>query len=330
MNRRWVGLLIAGAWLAAPQLQAQPAHPAKPIRVMVPGAAGSPPDALARIIADALARTTGEPLAALGRPVIVENRPGGIGTLALGAVAKAPPDGNTLGVIGLTQLVAPSLLPEIPYDFERDLAPVTQLVWTANVLVVRASSPLATPADFVALAKAKPRRLTYATAGNGTPSHLAAALFMHHAGIDVQHVPFRGIPAGLAALMGEQVDVAFSGIATALPLVQSGKLRALGTAAARRLPGLPDLATISEAGYPGYQLNEWYGLAAPSGTPPELVARLANDLARVVALPETEARLLQLGLYPAEKTGPEALAALIRTEGPRWKAIVREADIRAN
>ena len=322
MNRRWVGLLIAAAWLAAPQVEAQPAQPVKPMRVMVPGAAGSPPDALVRII--------GEPLAALGRPVIVENRPGGIGTLALGVVAKAPPDGNTLGVIGLTQLVAPSLLPEIPYDFERDLAPVTQLVWTANVLVVRASSPLATPGDFVALAKAKPRRLTYATAGNGTPSHLAAALFMHHAGIDVQHVPFRGIPAGLAALMGEQVDVAFSGIATALPLVQSGKLRALGTAAARRLPALPDLATISEAGYPGFQLNEWYGLAAPAGTPREIVARLAVEWARVVALPQTEARLVQLGLYPAETTGPEALRAVIRTEQPRWKEIVREAGIRAN
>jgi tripartite-type tricarboxylate transporter receptor subunit TctC len=322
MKRPWVALLIAGAWLAGAQVQAQSAHPAKPIRVMVPGAAGSPPDALARII--------GEPLAALGRPLIVENRPGGIGTLALGVVAKAPPDGNTLGVIGLTQLVAPSLLPEIPYDFERDLAPVTQLVWTANVLVVRASSPLATPADFVALAKAKPRQLTYATAGNGTPSHLAAALFMHHAGIDVQHVPFRGIPAGLAALMGGQVDVAFSGVATALPLVQSGKLRALGTAGARRLPALPDLPTIAELGYAGYQLNEWYGLAAPAGTPREIVARLAVELARVVALPETEARLVQLGLYPAEKTGPEALGALIRTERPRWKEIVREAGIRAN
>jgi tripartite-type tricarboxylate transporter receptor subunit TctC len=153
---------------------------------------------------------------------------------------------------------------------------------------------------------------------------------MHHAGIDVQHVPFRGIPAGLAALMGGQVDVAFSGVATALPLVQSGKLRALGTAGARRLPALPDLPTIAELGYAGYQLNEWYGLAAPAGTPREIVARLAVELARVVALPETEARLVQLGLYPAEKTGPEALGALIRTERPRWKEIVREAGIRAN
>jgi len=319
-----LGGFVLGALLAAAQAAAQPAAPAYPqktLRVLVPGAAGSPPDALARII--------GEPLAALGRPVLVDNRPGGIGTLALGVVAKAAPDGNTLGVIGLTQIVAPSLLPEIPYDFERDLALVTQLVWTANVLVVRPSSPIKTAADFVTLAKARPRQLTYATAGNGTPSHLAAALFMHHAGIEVQHVPFRGIPAGLAALMGEQVDVAFSGMATALPLVQSGKLRALGTAAARRLPGLPDLPTIAEAGYPGYQLTEWYGLAAPGGTPPEVVARLASEWARAVALPQTEARLAQLGLYPAEKFGPEALLELVRTEQPRWKRIVRDAGIRA-
>jgi tripartite-type tricarboxylate transporter receptor subunit TctC len=314
-------LLLVGVTLVLADSEA-PADPVKPIRVLVPGAAGSPPDTLVRII--------GEPLAALGRPLIVENRPGGIGTVALGAVAKAVPDGHTLGVIGLTQLVAPSMLPEIPYDLERDFAPVTQLVWTANVLLVRSSSPLTTPADFVALAKAKPRQLTYATAGNGTPSHLAGGLFMHYAGIEVQHVPFRGIPAGLAALIGEQVDVAFSGIATALPLVQSGKLRALGAAGARRLPALPDLPTIAELGYAGYQLNEWYGLAAPAGTPREIVARLAVELARVVALPETEARLVQLGLYPAEKTGPEALSALIRTERPRRKEIVREAGIRAN
>ena len=317
---------IAGALLAcAPavtQPGAAPAHPAKPIRLIVPGAAGSPPDALARII--------GEPLAALGRPVVVENRPGGVGTLAPGAVAKAAPDGHTLGIIGLTQMVAPSLLREIPYDTERDLAPVTQLAWTANVLVVRPSSPLPTVAGLVALAKAKPRQLTCASAGNGTPSHLAFALFMHHAGIEVQHVPFKGIPAGLAAVMGEQVDIAFSGVATALPLVRSGKLRALATAGARRLPALPDLPTIAELGFAGYELNEWYGVVAPAGTPPEVIARLAAEMTRAVAAPETRARLAHLALYPPENPGPEALGALIRAGLPRWQQIVRDAGIRAD
>ena len=317
--------VIAATMFACTQAVAQPgmtpAHPTKPIRIVVPGAAGSPPDALARII--------GEPLAALGPPVVVENRPGGVGTLAPGVVAKAPPDGHTLGIIGLTQLVAPSLVREMPYDTERDLAPVTQLVWTANVLVVRPSSSLATVAEFVALAKTKPRQLTYASAGNGTPSHLAAALFMHEAGIEVQHVPYRGIPAGLAAVMGEQVDVAFSGIATALPLVRSGKLRALATAGARRLPALPDLPTIAELGFANYQLNEWYGVVAPAGTPPHVIAKLAAEMVRAAAQPETQARLTQLALYPPENSGPEALGALIRTGLPRWQRLVRDAGIRA-
>ena len=303
------------------QSSAAPPYPTKPIRLLVPGAAGSPPDALARIIS--------EPLAALGQPVVVEDRPGGIGTLALGAVAKAAPDGHTLGIIGLPQMVAPSLVPEMPYDTARDLAPVTQLVWTANILVVRPSSPLKTVTDFVALAKAKPGQLTYASAGNGTPSHLASELFKDRAGIEVQHVPYKGMPAGLAAVMGEQVDIAFAGIATALPLVKAGKLRALGTAGARRLPALPDLPTIAELGFAGYRLNEWYGVAAPAGTPPEIIATLASEMARIVALPETKARLEHLGLYPTERPGAEALAATIRIEVPRWKQIVREVGIRA-
>jgi len=318
--------LVTGTVLACTQLAthatAAPAYPAKPIRLIVPGAAGSPPDALARII--------GEPLAALGQPVVVENRPGGIGTLALGVVAKAVPDGHTLGIISLTQMVAPSLLPEIPYDTERDLAPVTQLVWTANILVVRPSSPLATLGELVALAKARPRHLTCASAGNGTPSHLAAALFMHHAGIEIQHVPFKGIPAGLTAVMGEQVDIAFAGVATALPLVRSGKLRALATAGARRLPALPDLPTIAELGFAGYQLNEWYGVVAPVGTPREVIVKLADEMTRAIALPETHARLTHLALYPPENPGPEALGALIRAGLPRWQQIVREAGIRAD
>jgi len=323
MRTQWFS--FATGLLACAQLLAQPTaaqtYPSKPIRLIVTGAPGSPPDAVARIIA--------EPLAALGQPVVVENRPGGVGTLAMSAVAKAAPDGHTLGLIGLPQVVAPSLLPELPYNTERDLIAVTQLVWTANILVVRPSSPLKTVADFVALAKAKPRELTYASAGNGTPSHLASALFTHHAGVEIQHVPFKGIPAGLVAVMGEQVDIAFAGVATALPLVKAGKLRALGTAGAQRLPALPDLPTIAELGFAGYQLNEWYGIVAPARTPPEVIAKLAAELTRAVAAPEVQSRLTQLGMYPSEIPGPEALGALIRTELPRWKQIVREAGIRA-
>jgi tripartite-type tricarboxylate transporter receptor subunit TctC len=296
------------------------AYPSKPIRLIVAGAAGSPPDAVARILA--------EPLAALGQPVLVENRPGALGTVALTAVVKAVPDGHTLGLFGLPQLVAPALMAEMPYDIARDLAAVSQLAWSANVLVVRPSSSARTLADLVALARQKPGMLMYSSAGNATPSHLSAELFRHRAGIVVQHVPFKGMPAALAAVMGEQVDFAFSGAATALPLIRSGKLLALATAGGKRLPALAELPTVAELGYAGYQLNEWYAIAAPSATPPKIVATLAAETARIIAAPGVQARLGNLGLYPSDKPGPEALAEIFRREIPRWKTLVREVGIR--
>ena len=312
--------------LLATQLAVLPSAAAddssKALRLIVPGAAGSPPDALARILA--------EPLATGGQPVVVDNRPGGVGTLAMGALAKAAPDGRTLALMGLPQLVAPGLLRDMPYDTLRDLAPVTQLVWTTNVLVVRPDSPLRTLADVVSLGKQRPDALSCATAGTGTPSHLALELLRQRAGVRIVHVPFKGIPAGLTALMGGQVDIAFSGVATALPLVKAGKLRALASAGAQRLPALPDLPTIAEQGVQDYRLNEWYGLAAPSGTPPHVIARLARELGRIVAEPDVRARLESLGLYPVDQAGPDAFAATLRVELPRWTQFVRDSGMRVD
>jgi tripartite-type tricarboxylate transporter receptor subunit TctC len=318
----WMAVTMVLAAQATAQPGATQAYPARPLQLILSSAPGTPPDTLVR--------TLSEPLTAgLGQPVVVENRPGGSGTIAMGSVARAAPDGYTLGIVTLQHMVAPALVAEMPYDTIRDLAPVTQLTWTANILVVRASSPLATVSELVAMAKARPGRLAYASAGVGTPSHLAFELFKNHAGIEVQHVPYKGIAAGLAALVGEQVDTAFAGVATALPFIKSGRLRALGTAGARRLPALPDLPTIGELGFPGYQLNEWHGVVAPAGTPQEIIARLAREMTRAVTLPDTEARLARVGLYPAERTGPDALATFIRAELQRWRQIVREAGIRA-
>ena len=312
--------------LLATQLAVLPSAAAddssKALRLIVPGAAGSPPDALARILA--------EPLATGGQPVVVDNRPGGVGTLAMGALAKAAPDGRTLALMGLPHLVAPGLLREMPYDTLRDLAPVTQLVWTTNVLVVRPDSPLRTLADVVSLGKQRPDALSCATAGTGTPSHLALELLRQRAGVRIVHVPFKGIPAGLTALMGGQVDIAFSGVATALPLVKAGKLSALASAGAQRLPALPDLPTIAEQGVQDYRLNEWYGLAAPSGTPPHVIARLARELRRIVAEPDVRARLESLGLYPVDQAGPDAFAATLRVELPRWTQFVRDSGMRVD
>jgi tripartite-type tricarboxylate transporter receptor subunit TctC len=326
MELRSLRLVVAALLAAAPiavQSTEAPAYPARPIRLLVSGAPGTPPDALARIVTEPLG-------AALGKPVLVENRPGGSGAVALGVVAKSAPDGHTLATIGLPQIVAPSLMQEMSYDTIRDLAPVIQLSWSANILVVRGSSPVKALADFVELARARPGALTYASGGNGTPSHLAMELLKHHAGIDVRHVPYKGIAAGLAAIMGEQVDVAFAGAATALPLISGGRLRALATAGAKRLPALPEAPTIAELGFAGYQQNEWYGVVAPAGTSPQVIARLAAELSRIVASSESRPRLASLGLYPVEKSGPEELGALIRAELARWQQIVRKAGIRAD
>src|SRR5262245_2681980 len=324
MNRRSFAVTAAacvtGARLAMPSLAAA-RYPTRSIRLIVTGAAGSPPDALARIIS--------EPLAALGQSVVVDNRPGAVGTLAMGAVANATPDGHTLGVFGLPQVVAPSLVPGISFDIERAFAPVTLLVWTANIMVVSSAAPTRSVDELVTLARARPRGLTYASGGNGTPSHLASALFVHEARIEIEHAPYKGTPSALVAVMSEQVAFAFAGVATALPLVKAGKLRALVTASAQRLPALPDVPTVAELGFAGCQLNEWYALAAPSGTPADIVAQLAAELTRAINGAEA-APLAQLGLYPTTTPGPQALGALIRAEVPRWKTIVREARIRAD
>jgi tripartite-type tricarboxylate transporter receptor subunit TctC len=295
---------------------------APPLRLVVSGAAGSPPDALARIVA--------EPLGAAGRPVVVDDRPGAGGALAIGAVARATPDGHTLAIVGLRQLVAPALRSASAPDKLPALAPVTQLVWTANVLVVSAASPLRSAAELVAQAKSRPGQWSYASAGNGTASHVAAELFKHSTRIDAQHVPFKGIPSGLTALIGGQVQYAFAGVAAALPLIQSGKLRALGTAGSARLPALPDVPTLIELGFTDVRLNERFGVAAPAATPPAVIAALAREFARVIALPQTRARLEQLGLYPVNESGPDALDATLQHEAQRWRWIVRELGIRAD
>jgi tripartite-type tricarboxylate transporter receptor subunit TctC len=313
-------LLAAAGLLAAAQGMAQAPDASGPVRLIVAGAPGSPPDTLARIVGDGQAG---------GVRFVVENRPGGLGTIAMSALAKAPADGRTLGITSVSQAAAPNLLAQMPYDLARDFSPVTQLAWTATVLVVRPSSSLKDVADLVALAKARPGVLVYASAGTATPSHLAAELFRHRAGIEARHAPYKGIPAGLAALVGGQVDFAFAGAAASLPLLRSGKLRALGTAGERRLPALPEVPTIAELGFAGYRLNEWFGVVAPAATPPEIVARHAVALARSLALEETRQRLAQLGLYPPDQLGPEAFGALIRAELPRWRQITREAGIRA-
>jgi tripartite-type tricarboxylate transporter receptor subunit TctC len=310
-------LTLLFALLVATQAAAQP-FPAKPIRLLSGAPPGTPGDLAARAIA--------EPLAAhLRQPVLVENRPGAINTIALAAVARAEPDGHTLGILGMPSTVAPSLLPAMPYDTARDLAPVRQLSWVSNVLVVHPSA-VGSVADLVAAARARPQALTYASGGNGTPAHLAAALFSLGAGIQLRHVPYKGAVAGVAAVMGGQVDLMFAVAPAVLGQLRAGKLRALATPAPARLEALPEVPTLAELGF-AVDVRDWHGIVAPAAVPKPVLAELESGIAAALARPEVKERLARIGLEPAESSAG-AFGVLIRSELQKWRRVVTDAGIK--
>lgn len=324
LNRGAATMLALGAAITAFAVSAQaPTYPAKPVLLITPVVPGSPPDVAARIVSERLAP-------ALGQPVVVENRLGGRETIGVAAVAKASPDGYTIGMISLPQAVVPSLVPEMPYDTKRDLAPVAQILWTPTVLVVRSDSSLRSVGDLIAMAKATPGRLTFSSGGNGTPPHLAGALLMMHAGLDLQHVPYSGAAAGVAAVLGGQVDMGFPGVAAVTSHVRSGKLRALASTGGDRSAALPDVPTMAEAGFKGVEVINWIGVVAPAATPEGIAARLAAELRKVVAQPEVRNRFAALGMEPVLDSNPHAFGALIESELAKWAKVVREAGIRVD
>jgi len=305
--------------LAAASAAAQPDYPSKAVRMITGAPPGTPGDVIVRVLAEPLG-------AALGQPLVIENRPGAIGTIGLGAVAKAPADGHTLGTMTLPATIAPHLLPKIPYDTGRDLAPVRQLAWVSNVLVVRPAAPFASVRELVAAAKARPQSLTFASGGNGTPAHLSGELFRLNAAIEMRHVPFNGAVAGVAAVMGEQVDMMFAIAPAVIPHLKGGKLRALATPAPSRLPALPDLPTLTELGYP-VDVRDWVGIIAPAETPRPVIQRLESALATVLAMNQVKDRLAAAGFEPAESSA-DSFGALIRAELQRWGRVVNEAGIK--
>jgi tripartite-type tricarboxylate transporter receptor subunit TctC len=258
--------------------------------------------------------------------VLIEHRVGGMNTLALGAIVKAGADGHTLGAVTMPWTVTPYLLSNVPYDMARDIAPVRQLAWVSNVLVVRPNADFSSVYELVAAAKQRPAQLTFASGGNGTPAHLSGELFRMSAGIDIRHVPFQGAVAGVGAVMGEQVDMMFAIAPAILGHVKAGKLRALATPAPSRLPVFPEVPTLGELGYP-IDVRDWMGIVAPAGTPTGVIARLNSVLAEVLARTQVKERLAAAGFEPAE-SGPDAFAALIRAELHRWKRVISEAGIK--
>jgi tripartite-type tricarboxylate transporter receptor subunit TctC len=296
-------------------------YPARPVRMVVPFAPGGPNDIIARLIGQRLAE-------ALGQQVVIDNRPGGGGNIGTEAVAKAPPDGYTLLSAGAGSLIMNPLLMKVPYDTARDFAPISLMASAPNVLVVHPSVSAHTVKELIALARAQPGRLNYASSGAGSSAHVAVALFASMAGVDLAHVPYRGTGPGVNDLLGGQVQLAIFGIPPVLPHIKSGKLRALGVSGKRRSAELPEVPTIDEAGVPGYEVSLWYGLLAPAGTPPAIVARLSSEVAKIVRVPDMREKLAAQGAEPGGGT-PEDYAAVIRADSVLWTRVIREAGIKA-
>lgn len=320
---RVIAVLMAGLMAlmaAAGGAAAQAAYPHKPIHLIVGFPPGSQPDIVARLLGQALAE-------AMANPVLVENVTGDAGNIAAERVAKAPPDGYTLALLSQTHLVINPLLHRLPYDPAKDFAPISQVSVSPYIVVVHNAVATDTIAGLVALAKAQPDALTFASAGSGSGSHMAAELFMSTAALEVRHIPYKGVIAAIPDLVAGRVTMMFSPIPVALPLVNEGKLRALAVTSRRRASAVPRLPTVAESGYPEYEATNWYGLVAPAGTDGATVRRLHVETVKALALREVRAKFDALGIDPIGNS-PDEFAAAIRLEVPRWAKVIKAAGIR--
>src|SRR6187200_1438261 len=297
-------------------------YPSKPIRLVVGFAAGGPSDVAARTIAQKLAEKWGQ-------QVIVDIRPGASGNIATEIVAKAPADGYTLLEPAFAHAVNPFLYSKLPFDASKDFAPVLLFASIANVLVIHPSIPARSVTELIAFAKAHPGQLTAGSSGNGTASHLAIELLNLMGGIKTTHIPYKGLAPAHTDLMGGQITMLFDGIVTGMPAVKAGRLRALAVTTAKRWQGTPDIPTMAESGLAGFEVNSWYGLLAPAGTPREIVMRLNSVLARALREPDARERLYSIGAEPMNGT-PEEFQAYINSEMAKWSKVVKTAGIRAD
>jgi len=311
------------AALAVAPVAAQAPYPDHAVRILVPFPPGGPADALARIAADEMARS-------FGQPVVVENRPGAGGNIGMELGAKAPPDGYTLTLAPTGNLtVAPHLYAKLPYDPAKDYAPITVIAAVPNILIVNPRVPARSLAELIALAKAKPGSLNYASPGNGSGPHLAGELLKRMAGIDIVHVPYNGVGPAMTAVLAGDVQLFFAQSSAALQQIKAGKVIALGVASSRRIAAAPDIPTIAEAGLPDFDVVSWYALVAPAGTPPAIVAKVQATVAAALAKPDVRDKLAGLGAEPVGNT-PAEFAAMQRAESARWQKLAREANIHAD
>ncbi len=299
---------------------AQQGYPVRPVRLIVPSSPGGGTDITARLIAPKLSEY-------LGQQVVVENRPGA-GTMIGGeAVARAAPDGYTL-LMGISTLaINPAIYRKVPYDALRDFVPVSQAVSLSNILVTHPSLPPRNVRELIAFARARPGQINYASAGVGTSPHLSMALFLSMTGLKMEHVPYKGSGPGVIDLVAGHVPVMMPNMLSALPHIKAGRLRAHGVTGTKRASGAPEIPTIAEAGVPGYEAVQWYGVLAPAGTSREIVAKLHGAVVRAVQNADVKARFLADGADPVGSS-PEEFAAYIRAETAKWAKVVKDAGIR--
>ncbi len=309
-------LLFAGTAIAQ-------SWPTRPVRLISPFAPGGGADITSRAVAQKL---TG----LLGQQVIVDNRGGAGGMLGVDLAAKSPADGYTLvmGTIGPIA-INPSLLSKMPYDPIRDLAPISQAAVAVNVLVVHPSLPVKSVKEFIALAKSRPKDLNYGSSGSGAADHLAGELFNAMVKVKMTHVPYKGGAPAMLDLVGGNVQLVFSTLSTATAAIEGNRVRALAVAGSQRFAGMPELPTMSEAGLKGFEVNNWYGLFAPAGTPKDIIARVSADAGKALAMADVKKRLMDAGII-AVSSSPEAFAAYIRAETDKWGKVIRAANIKAD
>lgn len=323
LNRRHslsLALALIGSTSAA---HAQNTYPSKPIRLIVPMAAGGNGDIIARLIGQDLSGL-------LSQPVLVDNKPGAGGNIGADSVAKAPSDGYTLvlGAVG-THAINASLYKKMPYDIQRDFAPVTMMAAVPNVLVVHPSLPVYSVQDLIAYGKKHSGKLNFASSGAGSSIHLSGEMFKSMTGVEMAHVSYKGSAPALTDLIAGQVQLMFDNLPTSLPHIQAGKLRALAVTSPTRSPSLPSVPTMIEAGVPGFEAGSWFGILAPAGTPKDVVALLDRDIQRSLATPEMLRKLTERGFQPATK-GPDAFAQYIGQEIRKWDRIVKQSGATAD
>ncbi|WP_137895602.1 tripartite tricarboxylate transporter substrate binding protein [Ramlibacter sp. 2FC] len=316
-----IASVAAAALAPATGVRAQPAPtwPSKPVTLVVTYPPGGGADTMARLIAPRL----GE---ALGQPIVIENRPGAGGQIGAATVAKATPDGHTLMLDASSFAVNPSLYPRLPYDSEKAFRPIGVIALFPNVLLVNAQVPAKNVAELTAAARARKDSVSFASSGNGSAQHLAGALFESAAKVDMVHVPYKGGGPALNDVIGGQVPVFFGNLASTLPHIQAGKLRALAVTAGKRSPILPEVPTLAEAGVPGAEVYEWNALFAPAGTPEAVIGQLSAALQKALDAPEVKARIAQLG-GEIQKGGPDAARSFIHQQMALWARVVKARGI---